>query len=89
MPNQGNGNDGMSHIGGQVPANHHEAMYQYAKWRDDQLPRDEKVHIATCLREAVAQYLKDEFREKNVPEELLDILDEDLEANAGGQKGGA
>lgn len=83
---QGNSDDGMSHMGGSVPANHHEAMYQLAKWRDAQLPRDQKIHISTLLREAIAEYLTREIQKEDVPEEIRDLVDDDLLSNGGGTK---
>lgn len=78
MPGQES--DGMSKVGADVPTNIHEALYQLSKIRDAQTPRDENISQASIIRRYIREGLQ---REEELPEEVRDLLDEDLLANAG------
>lgn len=74
--------DGTAHVGAYVPTNHAEAIFQISKHRST---RSERVSQSDVLREAIRQYLQNEAEREDLPGEILDLLDEDLKANAGGE----
>lgn len=72
--------DGMSAATLRIPTNHKEAVYQLAQSRST---RTDRVTMSDIFREYIRLGLQEE-EEEDLPEEVLDLLDEDLKANAGG-----
>jgi len=75
--------EGYSHIGGQVPTNHKTALEDLAYHRSE---RRDRVSVSQLLRDAIELYLETEAEKEDLPGEILDLLDDDLVANAGGTK---
>jgi hypothetical protein len=80
MPAQGD-DEGMSHLGGDIPNNHKEALFQIAKNRTT---RTDRVTMADLQREAIKLWLAREAKANALSEEVRDLLDDDLKADAGG-----
>lgn len=70
-----------SRIAAEVPTNQKEALFLLAKHRSAR--QRSNVPMAQLLREAVEIYLEDA---DDLPEEVRDLLDDDLLANAGGEE---
>lgn len=73
--------DGTAHVGAYIPTNHAEAIFQISKSRST---RSDRVSQSDVLRDAIREYLQREAENEDLPGEVLDLLDEDLKANAGG-----
>lgn len=71
---------GTSKVSLRIPTNHKEAIYQLAKERDT---RTDRVKMSDIMRRYIADGLQSE---EDVPEEVADLLDDDLMANAGGEE---
>ena len=72
--------EGMVNIGGLVPTNHAEALFQLAQYRST---RSNPTSQSELYRRAIAGFLKREVEEGDVPDEVRDLVDEDLLANGG------
>lgn len=70
-----------SHIGAEIPTNHKEALFLLAKYRS--VEQRENVTFSDLVRDYIEAGLK---AEEKLPEEVADLLDEDMLANAGGEK---
>ena len=76
----------MSQIGVYLPNNLKEALFLLAHHRSE--PRDETTASGEA-RGYIAEGLVEDVRtSEDVPEEVLDLLDDDLEANVGGDGDG-
>ena len=72
--------EGRSSIGFEVPTNHKEAIFQLAQHRST---RSDRTTMSDVLRRYVREGLE---REDDLPGEIRDLLDDDLVADAGGDK---
>ena len=70
-----------SHIGAEIPTNHKEALFLLAKYRS--VEQRENVTFSDLVRDYIERGLRSE---EELPEEVRDLLDEDLLANAGGEE---
>jgi len=78
-PVQGEGDPSMSQIGVYLPNNLKEALFLLAHERSE--PRE-----STSASSLARDYIRDGLSEEDdLPEEVLDLLDDDLVANAGGE----
>lgn len=74
--------DGTAHVGAYVPTNHAEALFQLAQERSE---RADKTTQSDLLRQYLKEGLRRDVRQSDdAPEEVYDLLDMDLEADAGG-----
>lgn len=64
-----------------LPTNIAEALFQLAKHRDS---REDRTNQSDLMRRYIIQGLRDDVADDEVPGEIRDLLDDDLEANAGG-----
>lgn len=75
-PNQGSG---MPRITFSIPSNHQTALEYMTETRG---APGNRPAVSQLIREAVRQYLAEQ---EDLPEEAIDLLDDDLLANAGGE----
>ncbi|WP_323174801.1 hypothetical protein, partial [Natrialba sp. PRR66] len=74
---------GTTTISVRVPTNHAEALFQIAQERSSRVDRTTQSDV---VREYIQDGLTRDAQSGEVPQEVLDLLDVDLEANAGGDE---